>query len=85
MQFIDILSLSLSLLGIYGLVLSLRYLIPSYFIPCLSAHLNATQQLLGHAEAVNAIPPENEYGTHLDVYEDLYVDRLSSHTSMQFG
>jgi hypothetical protein len=67
MHSIDILSLSLSFLGIYGLVLSLRYLIPRYFIPVSSAHLNATQQLLNHAEATNAIPQESECRTHLDL------------------
>jgi len=67
MHFFDILSLTLSFLGFYGLVLSLRYLIPCYFIPFLSAHLNATQQLLDHAEAINAIPPESEYRTLFDL------------------
>ncbi|KAF8493201.1 hypothetical protein F5888DRAFT_1908770 [Russula emetica] len=63
----DALSLSLSVLGIYGLVLSLRYLIPCYIVPLLSARLNETQQLLSHAEAINAIPPESEHRTHLDL------------------
>jgi hypothetical protein len=85
MHFIDILSLSLSFLGIYGLFLSLRYLIPCYIIPFISANLSSTQTLLNHAEAINAIPPESEYRTHLDVYENLYVDGPSSHTPMQFG
>jgi len=70
---IDALSLSLSILGIYGLALSLRYLIPCYIIPLLSARLNETQQLLSHAEAINAIPPESEHRTHLDLYEDFYL------------
>lgn len=69
MHFIDTLSLTLSFLGIYGLVFSLRYLIPCYFIPLLSAQLNATQQLFNDAEAINAIPPESEYRTLLDLYD----------------
>ena len=84
MLVIDALSLSLSILGIYGLVFSLRYLIPCYIVALLSARLNEIQQLLSHAEAINAIPPESEHRTHLDLYEDLYFDRLSSHTSIQF-
>ena len=68
MHFIDILNLSLSSLGIYGLIFSLRYLIPCYIIPCLSVDLNETQQLLNHAETIHAIPPESEYKTNLDLY-----------------
>ncbi|KAH9990556.1 hypothetical protein BJV77DRAFT_603324 [Russula vinacea] len=67
MHFIDALSLGLSFLGIYGLVFSIRFLIPCYIIPFISAHLTSTQQLLNHAEAINAIPPESEYRTHFDL------------------
>ena len=69
MHYIDALSLTLSFLGIYGLVFSLRYLIPCYFIPFLLTHLNAAQQLFNDAEAINAIPPESEYRTLLDLYD----------------
>ena len=69
MHFIDILNLSLSSLGIYDFIFSLRYLIPCYIIPCLSADLNKTLQLLNHAEAIHAIPPESEYKTNLDLYQ----------------
>lgn len=68
MNGLDILSLSLSLLGIYGLVLSLRYLIPYCFIPRLSAHLNEAQELLERAEDMSAIPPQSEHRTYLDLY-----------------
>ena len=61
MLVIDALSLGLSILGFYGLVLSLRYLIPRYIIPLISARLNETQQLLSHAEEINAIPQESEH------------------------
>jgi hypothetical protein len=81
---LDALNLSLSVLGFYGLVLSLRYLIPCYIIPFLSARLNETQQLFSHAEAINAIPPESEHRTHLDLYEDLHFDMLKAHTPIQF-
>ena len=82
---IDALSFGLSVLGIYGLVLSLRYLIPCYMVPILSTQLNETQQLLNHAEEINAIPPESEHQTHLDLYEYPYFDRVSSHTPIQFS
>ena len=83
MVVIDAVSFGLSVLGVYGLAFSLRYLIPCYVVPLLSARLNETQQLLGHAEAMNAIPPDSEHRAHLDWYEDLYFDRLSSHTTTQ--
>ncbi len=74
------------MLGINGIVLSLRYLIPCYIIPFLSVHLHKTQQLLTQAEAINAIPHESEYKTRLDLYEYLYfhID-IVSYMSMQFG
>jgi len=65
MRFIDVLGLCLSVLGIYGLILYLRYLLPYYVVPLLSALLNETQQLLDRAEALSAIPLESEYRTQL--------------------
>lgn len=81
-SFTDILSLFLSFLGIYGLVLYLRYLIPRCIIPSLSALLIETQQLLDRAEEINAISPESGYRAHLESYEDLQVcaANSSSHT-----
>ena len=66
MDFIDNLSLSLSLLGIYGLILHFRYLFPRSIIPPLSALLNETRQLLDRAEEIGAVPPQSECRTHLD-------------------
>ncbi len=69
---IDILSLTLSFLGINGIVLSLRYLIPCYIIPFLSVHLHKAQQLLSQAEGIDAVPQGSEYRSRLDLYEYLY-------------
>ena len=71
MNSIDIPSLSLSIFGIYGLIIYLRYLIPCYAIPLLSARLKETRQFLELAEAINAVPLECEYRTNLDLYRDL--------------
>ena len=73
MRFIDVLGLCLSILGIYGLILYLRYLLPHYVVPLLSALLNETQQLLDRAEALNAIPLESEYRTKLGLCALYYV------------
>jgi len=73
MHVLDALSFSLSALGIYGLVFSIRYLLPRYMVPFISTRLNETQQLLGHAEAISAIPPESELRTHLVLYEDIFL------------
>lgn len=67
MSALDILSLTLSFLGFYGLIFSLRYVIPCFLIPCLAAHLSVTQNLLDQAEVINAIPL-SEYRTLLDTY-----------------
>src|SRR6266850_1768112 len=88
MSFIDILGFSLSLLGIYSLVLYLRYLLPRYNIPSLSAFLSETQQLLGHAEEICAIQPESEYRAHLHLYDNhVFVFTVCPHllTPIQFS
>jgi hypothetical protein len=66
MRFLDVFSFCLSLLGIYGLILPLRYLLPRNIIPLLSLLLNETTQLLDSAEAIGAIPSQNECRAHLD-------------------
>ena len=70
MTSLDVLSLTLSFLGIYGLIFPIRYLIPCFFIPCLLAHSNATRNLLDQAEAIDGIPPESQYRKQLDMYDE---------------
>ena len=82
MSFIDILSFSLSLLGIYSLILYLRYLLPRYNIPSVSTFLGETKQLLGHAEEICAIQPENEYRAHLYLYDNhIFMFTFRTHFS----
>jgi hypothetical protein len=71
MTSIDILGFCLSIVGIFGLAIYLRYLLPHRVVtaPHLSALLNKTQQLLDRAEALNAIPLESEYRTQFDLCE----------------
>jgi hypothetical protein len=66
MRAIDILTLCLSVLGVYGLVLYLRYLLPRNVTPLTSACLIETRQLLYYAEAIGAVPLRNEYTPLLD-------------------
>ena len=73
MHVIDALSFSLSLLGIYGLLLYIRYLLPRNVAPFVSAVLNETQQLRGCAEQIGAVPPQSEYKLRLDRYEELHI------------
>ena len=70
---IDILSFSLSVLRVYGLVLKFRYLLPRNAILLLSVLLNETQQLLDHAEEIGAVPLQSECRAHIGWYEDLKV------------
>ena len=96
MHVIDILTSSfcLSLLGIYGLILLVHHLLPRKVAPLLSTLLDETQELLGRAEEIGAVPLQSEYKkVRLDRYEDLRVLLVDSpnisycdvvrHTSLQ--
>ena len=67
MRFIDIFTLILSFLGVYGIVYSLRLLLPRNIVPLVSTSLNEAMALLGHAEAIN-IPNMNDYRPNLAMY-----------------
>lgn len=67
MRFIDIFSLILSLLGVYGIVYSLRLLLPRNIVPHVSTSLNEAMALLEHAEAIN-IPNMSNYRANLAMY-----------------
>ena len=72
-MFIDVLSLCLSFLGVYDLLLYVRYLLPRNVAPLLSAVLDEAQKLLGRAEEIGAVPPRSGYKYRLDRYEDLRI------------
>jgi len=65
MHAIDILNFSLSLLGIYGPILLILYLLPRNVAPRLSTLLDTTHRLLRHAEEIGAIPLQSEYKLQL--------------------
>ena len=67
MRFIDIFSLILSLLGVYGIVYSLRLLLPRNIVPLVSTSLNEAMALLEDAEAIN-IPNMSDYRANLAMY-----------------
>ena len=69
MQFTDILSFCISILGLYGLVYYLRFLIPRNVIPYVSSILTETECLLDHAESITVIPQSNDYRLALTSYE----------------
>jgi len=58
---IDIVSFYIPLLGVYGAVPLLCYMRPRHVVLLLSTLLDETQQPLGRAEEINAIPPQSEY------------------------
>ena len=66
MHVIDILGFGLSLLGIYGPVLLILYLLPRNVTPRLSILLDETRQLLRRAEEIGAVPLQSEYKRRLD-------------------
>jgi hypothetical protein len=71
MQLLDIASFCLSVIGTYGIVYSLRLLLPRNVIPHVSAALDEATLLLESAEDVNALPNTSEYWATLTMYEDV--------------
>ena len=69
MRFTDILSSCFSILGLYGLVNYLRFLIPRNNLPLVSAVLAEADHLLDRAESTSAIPQPNDYRPDLTSYE----------------
>ena len=69
MRFIDILGFCFSILGLYGLVYYLRFLIPRNVLPYVSAVLTDAERLLGRAESTGVIPRPNDYRSTLTLYE----------------
>ena len=61
MQFTDILTFCFSILGLYGLIYYLRFLIPRNVLPYVPAVLTDTERLLGRAESTGVIPRPNDY------------------------
>jgi len=69
MGFTDILSFCFSILGLYGIVYYLRFLIPRNVLPDVSAVLAEAEHLLDCAESTGAIPRPNDYRSALTLYE----------------
>ena len=71
MQFTDILSFCFSILGLYGLVFYLRFLIPRNVLPYVSAVLTEAEHLLDRAESTGVFPQPNDYRSALTLYESV--------------
>ena len=69
MRFTDILSFCFSILGLYGLVYYLRFLIPRNLLPYVTAVLTEAEHLLDRAESTGVIPRPNDYRPALTLYE----------------
>lgn len=67
MRYTDALGLTLSVLGAYGLVWNLRFLLPRHLIPLVSAQLDEIAATLDHTEA-DALPTANEYRIDVAMY-----------------
>jgi len=79
MQILDIASFCLSVIGTYGIVYSLRLLLPRNVVPHVSTALDEAMVLLESAEDTNALPNTSEYRTTLTMYEDVFA-HLRSHS-----
>ena len=69
MRFTDILSFCFSILGLYGLVFYLRFLIPRNLLPYVSAVLTEAEHLLDRAESTGVIPRPNDYRSALTLFK----------------
>jgi hypothetical protein len=69
MRFTDILSFCFSILGLYGLLYYLRFLIPRNLLPYVSAVLTEAEHLLDRAESIGVIPRPNDHRSALTLYE----------------
>lgn len=65
MRFTDVLGFCFSILGLYGLVCYLRFLIPRNILPYVSAVLTEAKHLLDRAESTGVIPWPNDYRSAL--------------------
>ncbi|KAF8501516.1 hypothetical protein F5888DRAFT_1238859 [Russula emetica] len=80
MRFTDILSFCFSILGLYGLVYFLRFLIPRNLLPYVSAVLTEAVHLLDRAESTGVIPRPNDYRSALTYYSNQFLRiRMESH------
>jgi hypothetical protein len=73
MQFLNIVSFCLSVIGTYGIVYSLRLLLPRNVIAHVSTALDESMILLDRAEDINALPNTNEYRAILTMYEYVFT------------
>jgi hypothetical protein len=83
MRFTDILSFCFSILGLYGLVYYLRFLIPRNLLPYVSAVLTEAEHLLDRAESIRVIPLPNDYRSALTLYEAVVLLPTDRHLTDQ--
>ena len=79
MHISDILSLSVSILGLYGLIYHIRFLIPRNVVPRVSAVLTVTEHLLDRAESTGVIPQSNDHRPTLAMYRDVVPLLMNRH------
>ena len=73
MSFTDVLSFCFSILGLYGLLHYLRFLIPRNVLPRVAAVLAETEHLLDRAESTGVIPQPNDCRSALTSYEPVML------------
>jgi hypothetical protein len=69
MRFTDVLSFCFSILGLYGFIYYLCFLMPRNVLPFISAVLTEADHLLDCAESTGVIPQPNDYRPDLTSYE----------------
>jgi hypothetical protein len=81
MRFTDVLSFCFSILGLYGLIYYLCFLMPRNVLPFISAVLTEADHLLDRAESTGVIPQPNDYRPDLTSYEAVvpFASRITPH------
>jgi hypothetical protein len=83
MRFTDVLSFCFSILGLYGLLYYLRFLIPRNLLPYVSAVLTEVEHLLDRAESTGVIPRSNDYRSALTLYDAVVLLPTDHHLTDQ--
>jgi len=79
---VEFLGICVSIFGLYGVVICLRFVLPCFIIPTVSSVLSNADQALALAVASGAIPATNVYQAHLETHANSFARmRIESHSS----
>jgi len=85
MAMIEFLGFCVSVFGMYGVVICIRFLLPCFITPTVSSMLDNAEQSLADAVATGAIPEVNDHRVDLEILTSRFARmRIESHRSPGF-